>query len=413
MSEHTKYRIGIDVGDRSVGLAAIEFDDDGFPLSNLAMVTYRHDGGLDPTTNKSPKSRKETRGVALRTMRMRRRKKSRLKDLDKTLRALGYVVPACEEPQTYEAWKSRALLATTKVEGAQELGEHLVRAVRHMARHRGWRNPWWTFNQLEIASTAPSDTFAKIRERAEKEWPGVVPEEATLGMIGALAASNNVLLRPRTYRKDQPRHSKKLNVLGQEPILVDKVRQEDLLAELRTICKKQDIEDQYEKLAQAVFEQTRPYVPLDRVGKDPLQPNKSRASRASLEFQRFRILDAVAHLRVRVGVSDRRALTDEEHDKAVHFLMGYSKKDVPTWGDVADEIGVEPAHLIAPVIDDVRLNKAPYDRSSTEFEQKMKKKTWARQWWDEANLESRSQLILLVSDPTDETTRLAEVSGAL
>ena len=109
MSEHTKYRIGIDVGDRSVGLAAIEFDDDGFPLSNLAMVTYRHDGGLDPTTNKSPKSRKETRGVALRTMRMRRRKKSRLKDLDKTLRALGYVVPACEEPQTYEAWKSRAL----------------------------------------------------------------------------------------------------------------------------------------------------------------------------------------------------------------------------------------------------------------------------------------------------------------
>ncbi len=214
MSEHTKYRIGIDVGDRSVGLAAIEFDDDGFPLSNLAMVTYRHDGGLDPTTNKSPKSRKETRGVALRTMRMRRRKKSRLKELDKTLRALGYVVPACEEPQTYEAWKSRALLATTKVEGAQELGEHLVRAVRHMARHRGWRNPWWTLNQLEIASTAPSDTFAKIRERAEKEWPGVVPEEATLGMIGALAASNNVLLRPRTYRKDQPRHSKNLTCWG-------------------------------------------------------------------------------------------------------------------------------------------------------------------------------------------------------
>ena len=47
MSEHTKYRIGIDVGDRSVGLAAIELlTMNGFPLSNLAMVTYRHDGGL-------------------------------------------------------------------------------------------------------------------------------------------------------------------------------------------------------------------------------------------------------------------------------------------------------------------------------------------------------------------------------
>lgn len=43
------YRIGVDVGDRSVGLAAIEFDDAGFPIQKLALVTFRHDGGLDPT----------------------------------------------------------------------------------------------------------------------------------------------------------------------------------------------------------------------------------------------------------------------------------------------------------------------------------------------------------------------------
>lgn len=32
------YRIGVDVGDRSVGLAAIEFDDAGFPIQKLAWL---------------------------------------------------------------------------------------------------------------------------------------------------------------------------------------------------------------------------------------------------------------------------------------------------------------------------------------------------------------------------------------
>ena len=31
-ADSLNYRIGVDVGDRSVGLAAIEFDDDGFPI---------------------------------------------------------------------------------------------------------------------------------------------------------------------------------------------------------------------------------------------------------------------------------------------------------------------------------------------------------------------------------------------
>ena len=140
------YRIGVDVGDRSVGLAAIEFDDAGFPIQKLALVTFRHDGGLDPTDN--PKSRKETRGEARRRMRMTRRRKQRLRDLDKVLENLGYTVPEGPEPETYEAWTSRALLASIKLASADELNEHLVRAVRHIARHRGWVNPWWSLDQL-------------------------------------------------------------------------------------------------------------------------------------------------------------------------------------------------------------------------------------------------------------------------
>ena len=415
-ADSLNYRIGVDVGDRSVGLAAIEFDDDGFPLKKLAMVTFRHDGGMDPATGKTPKSRKETAGVARRTMRMRRRKKKRLKDLDKKLRDLGYFVPRDEEPQTYEAWSSRARLAESRFEDPHERGEHLVRAVRHMARHRGWRNPWWSFSQLEEASQEPSETFGRILERAQHEWGERVSDNATLGMLGALAANNNILLRPRRYEHNPKtgKNAEKLNVRGQEPILLDKVRQEDVLAELRRICKVQGIEDQYPELAHAVFTQVRPYVPTERVGKDPLQPMKIRASRASLEFQEFRIRDAVANLRIRVGGSERRPLTEEEYDRAVDYLTEYPDSAPPTWGEVADELEIAENTLIAPVIDDVRLNVAPYDRSSAIVEAKLKRKTQARQWWDDdANLDLRSQLILLVSDATDDTARIAENSGLL
>ncbi|ASE08316.1 hypothetical protein CEP80_03600 [Jonesia denitrificans] len=88
---HT-YRLGFDVGDRSVGIACVEFNDDNMPVKILQSVSFRHDGGMDPTTNKTPKSRKETAGVARRVRRMRRRRKQRLAALDRLLERHGYPV---------------------------------------------------------------------------------------------------------------------------------------------------------------------------------------------------------------------------------------------------------------------------------------------------------------------------------
>lgn len=411
------YRIGVDVGDRSVGLAAIEFDDAGFPIQKLALVTFRHDGGLDPTENKSPKSRKETRGVARRTMRMNRRRKQRLRDLDKVLENLGYTVPEGPEPETYEAWTSRALLASIKLASADELNEHLVRAVRHMARHRGWANPWWSLDQLEKASQEPSETFEIILARARELFGEKVPANPTLGMLGALAANNEVLLRPRrSYNAKEANNPKKagkyLADYGTQPLMAAKVRQEDQLAELRRICEVQGIEDQYEALREAVFTHVRPYVPKDRVGKDPLNPSEIRASRASLEFQEFRILDSVANLRVRTDSRAKRELFEGEYDAAVDFLMSYTGKEQPSWADVAEEIGVPGNRLIAPVLEDVQQKTAPFDRSSAAFEKAMNKKTEARKWWESNDDDQlRSLFIMFLADATDDTAEAAVEVG--
>ncbi len=71
-------RVGIDVGDRSVGAAAVEYDDDGWPIRILSAVSHIHDGGMDPDTAKSPQSRLATTGVARRTRRLTRRRRRRL-----------------------------------------------------------------------------------------------------------------------------------------------------------------------------------------------------------------------------------------------------------------------------------------------------------------------------------------------
>lgn len=398
------YRIGVDVGDRSVGLAAIEFDDAGFPIQKLALVTFRHDGGLDPTDN--PKSRKETRGEARRRMRMTRRRKQRLCDLDKVLENLGYTVPEGPEPETYEAWTSRALLASIKLASADELNEHLVRAVRHMARHRGWANPWWSLDQLERASQEPSETFEIILARARELFGEKVPANPTLGMLGALAANNEVLLRPRAEKK------KKTGYVRGTPLLDAQVRQIDQVAELRRICEVQGIEEQYETLRNAIFAHKVAYVPTERVGKDPLAPSKNRTIRASLEFQEFRILDSVANLRVRTDSRAKRELTEGEYDAAVEFLMGYTAKEQPSWADVAEEIGVPGNRLIAPVLEDVQQKTAPFDRSSAAFEKAMSKKTEARQWWESNDDDQlRSLFIMFLADATNDTEEAAAVAG--
>jgi len=66
-----RYRIGIDVGLKSVGFCAVEVDQRDQPIRLLNSMVFIHDAGVDPNENKAAKSRKLTAGVARRTRRPR------------------------------------------------------------------------------------------------------------------------------------------------------------------------------------------------------------------------------------------------------------------------------------------------------------------------------------------------------
>lgn len=385
------YRIGIDVGDQSVGLAAVEYDANGKPLRILAAVSHIHDGGLDPETAKSPLSRVNTSGVARRTRRLLRKRRKRLVLLDRVLSELGVPVPVSEVPQTHDVWRYRDELSRAyEPDDAKRLfGVSMV--VRHMARHRGWRNPWWTWSTLRDA-VAPSANFVETRAGAVDRFGPHMAEMNTMGqMVMAMVATGESV---RDTKRSKARETK--------PLMTHQVSQVDTLHELRLILSMQKFDDAaIEKICAAVFHQAAPHVPAERIGRCSILPEDVRAPRASLEFQEYRIRAAVGNLRFR---NPDRALTGEQYDQVVKFLMQWRQEDRPRWSDVAELLEVSPRHLNDPSIDDMGGSGAVCDATSRDVEKHFKKKSAVRKWWDGASREDRAEFVDYVTDVTGNDT---------
>jgi CRISPR-associated endonuclease Csn1 len=381
------YRIGVDVGDMSVGLAAVEYDSKGTPIRILAAVSHIHDGGLDPDTAKSPLSRTNTSGVARRTRRLLRNRRKRLARLDQVLLDLGIPVSEVELPQTHDAWHYRDVLSRVYESDDAERLRGVSMAVRHIARHRGWRNPWWKWSALS-AAPAPSENFVETRSAGVERFGNDLASCQTMGQMVMKIASSGAPIRSTDKARKQE----------SVPLMSRRIDQVDSLHELRLILATQRFSDeQIEMICAATFWQEKPYVPKDRIGECDLIDGEVRASRSALEYQEFRVLSAVANLRIGRA---RTSLTAEQHDKVVDFLLSWREDDRPRWADVAEVLGVTPRELIAPTIDDLGGTGAVCDRTSQSIEKHFKKKSGVRKWWDAADLSARSEFVELVTDVT-------------
>jgi CRISPR-associated endonuclease Csn1 len=326
-----KYRIGIDVGLNSVGLAAIEVDESGMPVGILSLETIVHDGGVDPTANKTAGTRRAVSGVARRMRRLVRRRRQRLLRLDETLQALGWPIVNTEDiPDPYYPWRARLDLVSARIEDQEELREKLSVAVRHMARHRGWRNPYASVDSL-LAATEPSRELHALVDMLQKRMkPGLLSKATTVAEIvgAALVADPGLRIRGTHPRSDGE------SVI---PLLESKIHQSDNVRELRLIWNRQGLPDEeFKTVVNAVFVQRSPRgSAAARVGMDPLpgMRGEPRAEKASLAFQRFRIVDRVANLRIRDGMTKQgRPLTPGERREVTDCL--WTSDDV-SWDDVA------------------------------------------------------------------------------
>lgn len=324
-----RYDIGVDVGLYSTGLAAIEVDSNNVPIRILNMESVMHDGGVDPNSNKTADTRKMIAGVARRTRRMRRRRKARLKELDAYLKSLGYPVISYGD-DTFEPWMIRARLADGYISDDAERSYMLSVAFRHIARHRGWRNPYKSVKSLyNIGIENLSERYDDLCEAcAIRNDGGLTPGQ----IIADYVADKDGQVAPRI------RHSsKKTEAFAPLP---QKLMQEDNAYEVRYICEQQGIDEAvYRKLIDKIFYAISPRGSAsERVALDVLT-NEKRSTKASLAFQKFRIISALSFLKIH-GAGKDRPLTVDEKNKAFNLLSAMDSKTRPTWTDVAEELGV-------------------------------------------------------------------------
>lgn len=327
-----RYKVGIDVGTNSVGLAAIDIDDDDNPVGLLNCETFTHDGGVDPSKRQEAITRKATSGVARRTRRLIKRRTERLRALDEWIEEQGWpIVDLQTLDDPYAPWKVRAQLAAGPKLSPVEFGEMFSMSLRHMARHRGWRSPYSKIESL-FRPADHSDQYLALRDLVEEKTSYLAPDDAT---PAELLVESGVL------------GNEKLR--GPSGLLGGKLMQSDNANELRMIAETQDLDDDLVKDAiRHVFAAKSPVGSATALtGKDSLpgQTSKPRASRASLAFQEFRIVAVLTNLRVQEDRSLRNLSSDELNSAAAFLMSDTAATQETGWDDVAKTLGLERGQL--------------------------------------------------------------------
>lgn len=354
-----RYRVGIDVGLYSTGLAAIEIDDSddnpygAIPMKLLSTMSVIHDAGIDPDKAKSADSRKSCSGVARRARKLRARKTKRLSKLDKKLDELGYscgrakaIVDAIEPNDPFYSWKVRATAAERYLPDEAERKTAIAVAVRSIARHRGWRNPYSSFNSLGKLCSEPSRFYLDFVERLKSGTSaedGRKLEAADLSPIDRLTPSE-LLDLVGAFDSDDIRFSFRQSDEGERCIPLGKLHQSDYYHELKKIFRIQRVpEDEQSELLSEVFSVVNPATvgaAAKKIAHDDLQPNRIRASKASPTFQKYRILTTLANLSVKCN-GQKQPLSDQQRKEAYEFLTSTEPKEAPSWHDFAEHLGLD------------------------------------------------------------------------
>ena len=397
MSAH-HLRVGIDVGTHSVGLATLRVDDQGTPIELLSALSLIHDSGIGEDGKKTASTRKEISGVARRARRLLRRRRRRLQQLDKVLLDLGFPIPDLGgQTDPYLVWRVRAQLVEETL--PEELrGPAVSMAVRHIARHRGWRNPYSKVESL-LSPAEDSPFMGALRERIMKETGELLDDDITPGQAMAQVAL--------THR---------ITMRGPDGIL-GKLHQSDNANEIRKICARQGISpDVCKQLLRAVFKAESPRgSAVSRVAPDPLpgQGSFRRAPKCDPEFQRFRIISIVANLRISEAGNRDRPLTADERRQVVTFLLEDPREDL-SWVDVAEKLGISRQALrgTATLTADGERSAAQPPINVTDQIMRKTKISLLKTWWAKADAERQGAMVRYLYEGLEDS-ECAEVIADL
>ncbi|MGS2664833.1 type II CRISPR RNA-guided endonuclease Cas9 [Corynebacterium glucuronolyticum] len=380
---NVNYIVGFDVGLYSVGCCALEVDESGRPVRILSALSHIHDSGLDPDKQKSSTTRLATSGLARRTRRLYRRRSKRMKTLESFLKQQNWLTRPFEDyDDPYYPWRVRASLATEMEKTPSILGEKLSVAIRHIAGHRGWRNPYVSVKSLYTV-TPDSPAFLEIKKNIQNATGKPLNADVTVGQAICAIELGKIKVRGENNK-----------------ILTARLFQSDLANEIWKISQVQGLPETLTKqIIDHVFHQRTPKGSFyERIGSDPLAPSHKRALKATDAFQRYRIVTVLSNLRIQE--SDYRPLTPDELQKSFSFLIQAKAAKRPTWNDLANLLGIPRNKLrgTAVVTEDgeVSRNQPPIHETEAILSSTTIKPLKA--FWKEATREEKDELIQALSN---------------
>ena len=309
MTANRRWRLGLDIGSNSVGWAGLAIDQNGDPMALIGLGARVFPPGVEGDLEAG---KEESRSVARRQKRLLRRQLARrarrqrktynalrtagllpgdpassvicdqaLKALDKQLRADFVPVGDHRKAQLLPYLIRAAALD-------RPLAPHaLGRALYHLAQRRGFQS-----NRKESA-----------KKETDKETSEVKASIATLGaeIIASGARTLGEFLSQQD--PDQKRVRRRWTARAMYEAEFEAIRNAQAPHHPAVT------RPQWQAIRDAIFYQRPLKSQRGKVGRCEFIPEEVRAPRWLPEFQRFRILQAVNHLRVRTEVAQGAALT--------------------------------------------------------------------------------------------------------
>ena len=405
MTQQLKWRLGIDLGTQSIGWAVVKMANE--PNALVAAGSHIFSDGLDDGKNASL-AVDRTRARSAR--RNRWRDKRRMAALKKYLTEFGLMPKDPQKArnilqlQHRNPYKARADAAIKQVDN-----HTLGRAIWHLAKRRGFKS-----NRKSDAQDTKLTQTKKEMEQTQTDLQQSGYE--TLGAYLYHRLENNKPARARHYEvPNEPENEPYEADYQDEPQAPTKSKTtrliyptrkmfEEEFEVIRTKQQSQLTEDQWKTLYEIIFNQ-RPLKPVP-VGKCSIlyEQGKDRAMRALPIFQRFRILQDLAHASYYPeGEFESRKFTGEEFKKLFQKLLTTNELKETGMKKILDGGSFKLKEKIDPKTGTPTKQPLKGDETAA----KLRNKNIFAKGWDEKSAEDQTAIVkkLIDSETGDEALK--------
>ena len=339
---------GFDLGTNSIGWAVMEEDDDGRPLTLLDIGSRIFLKAVEDKTPTPKNLKRRMARLARRVVQRRARRRARLQNY---LVSLGLLPDTVRDTSQREAVLNALgdpyFLRAKALD--QQLTAHQVgRAITHLGMRRGFQSNRKTLlsdmaddpdvlqmlAELEQESTEGKSEADALRIKEEGQFKAAISAlQAEIDTSGSRTLGEFLSKQPTTVRKRNRRTGREM--LRHELDLILTAQAAPNLTE----AAKQEI-------AHIIFHQRPLRWDSSTIGNCSLEPNRRRAAMARLEFQRFRVLQDINHIKYDYEQVDSEtgeikglglALTVDDRKKLMARLDG---QRTITWAAIKKELGL-------------------------------------------------------------------------